>query len=75
MKLNLKISFLISNFFDLLVLLDDQILFKEHILAVFSRLRNAAVDVDATGGSSEASPTVFERNSWGRIIFRLAVIF
>ena len=75
MKLNLKISFLISNFFDLLMLLYDQILFKEHIWTVLGRLGNAAVDVDATSRSSEAGPTVFERNSGGIVIFGLATIF
>ena len=75
MKLNLKISFLISNFFDLLMLLYDQILFKEHIWTVLGRLVNAAVDVNATSRPSEAGPTVFERNSGGVIIFGLASIF
>ena len=75
MKLNLKISFLISNFFDLLMLLYDQILFKEHIWTVLGWLVNAAVDVNATSRSSEAGPTVFERNSGSVIFFGLASIF
>ena len=73
-KLDLKISFLISNFFDLLMLLHDQILFKEHFWTVLGQLLNAAVDVDATSRLSEAGPTVFERNSGGVVIFGLATI-